>query len=71
MRKESERMKNLKKHSESESRNRIRKVEEMLKTLPVTPDTYSYIKMYQVIQELHYQGKYQLTCKLCNVLLNN
>ena len=52
------------------ARKKIREVENMLQNLPVTPQTYTLVKMYQVLEELHFQKDYALVCSICDALLN-
>ncbi len=52
------------------ARKKIREVENMLQNLPVTPQTYTLVKMYQVLEELHFQKDYDLVCSICDALLN-
>lgn len=49
----------------------IRKAEKAIQNLPVTPQVHTYVKMYQVLEELHFQGEYKLASEICNVLLKN
>lgn len=59
-------MKNLKKKSEK----KIRKVEKLIRNIPVTPQTFTQAQLYQTLQELQFQGQYDLVCKICNALLD-
>lgn len=52
-----------------ESRKGIRKVEKMLRNLPVDPQTFTYVKMLQVLEELHFHHEYSNVCRICDALL--
>ena len=52
------------------SRKRIREVQKMIQELPTTPKIFTYVRIYQSLQELHFQGKYELANSICDALLN-
>lgn len=58
-------MKNLRKKSEK----KIRKVEETIQNLPVLPQTYTYVTIYEAAMQLHFQKEYETACKICDALL--
>ena len=59
-------MKNLKKAS----KKKIRKVEKMVQNLPVSPQTFVYLDIYEAAIQLYFQNKYNTVCKICDALLN-
>lgn len=48
---------------------KIRKAEKVIRTLPVSPQVFTYVKLYQVMQELHFQGNYKWVLRLCDIVL--
>lgn len=47
---------------------RIREIEEnVLRNLPVSPTTYTYIELFRVLQELQFQHNYDLTIGICDI----
>lgn len=52
------------------SRRKIREVQRMIQELPTTPDVLTYVRIHQSLQELYFQGKYELVCDICDALLS-
>ena len=48
----------------------IRKTEKRVCKLSATPDALTYVTLYQVLQELHFQGRYNLVKKICRALMD-
>ena len=47
---------------------RIREIEEnVLRNLPVSPTTYTYIELFRVLQELQFQHNYDLAIGICDI----
>ncbi|MBE7727301.1 MAG: hypothetical protein E7244_23790 [Enterocloster citroniae] len=59
-------MENLKEKSEKN----IQEVEKMIQNLPVLPQTYTYVTIYEAVMQLHFQKKYETVYKICDALLN-
>ena len=59
-------MENLRKKSEKN----IQEVEKMIQNLPVLPQTYTYVTIYEAVMQIHFQKKYETVCKICDALLN-
>lgn len=51
-------MENLKEKSEKN----IQEVEKMIQNLPVLPQTYTYVTIYEAVMQLHFQKKYETVC---------
>lgn len=57
---------------EEKSKEKIREFEkDFLSKLSVYPRTYTYIKLYHILQELYFQGKYELVINICNLVLDD
>lgn len=52
------------------SRKKIREVREIIQDLPMTAEMLPYISIYQSLQELYFQGEYEIVDNLCDALLN-
>lgn len=48
----------------------IRETEKRVRKLSAIPDALTYVKLYQVLQELHFQGRYNLVKKICRALMD-
>lgn len=53
-----------------ESKKKIGEVQNIIQELPITPKTLTYVKIYQSLQELYFQGEYELADRLSDALLN-
>ncbi len=51
------------------AKKKIQRVERVFRNLLVEPQSHTYMTMYQVLEELHFQGKYNLVVQMCDVLL--
>lgn len=58
-----------KKNIKKVSKKKIHRVEQVFRNLLVEPQAHTYMTMYQVLEELHFQGKYNLVVQMCDVLL--
>lgn len=58
-----------KKNIKKVSKKKIHRVERVFRNLLVEPQSHTYMTMYQVLEELHFQGKYNLVVQMCDVLL--
>ena len=52
-------MENLRKKSEKN----IQEVEKMIQNLPVLPQTYTYVTIYEAVMQIHFQKKYETIIK--------
>lgn len=55
-----------KKKRKKESKERIQEIEKKIQDLPMIPTTFTYIKVYQALQELHFHGEYELVNRICD-----
>ena len=60
-------MKKLRKKADK----KIWELHEVLTKLPIYPNSFTYVNMYQSIQQLYHQEKYNLVIKLCDVLIED
>ncbi len=51
------------------SKKKIRRVEKVMQSLFIEPHAHTYINMYLALQELQFQGKYELVIQICDVLI--
>ena len=51
------------------SKKKIRKVDQMIRNLPVIPQTFTYVDLYHILETLHFRGEYALTCSICDALM--
>lgn len=59
-----------KKELRRKSRKNIQKVGKMFRNLPTIPESVTYMKLYQVLQELHFLEDYELANRICDALRN-
>lgn len=50
---------------------KLRKVDRKFRSLPLLPDSFVYIKLYQSLQELYAQRQYKLVTDICNAILKS
>lgn len=50
--------------------DRINQLEEMLKTCRLVPTTFTYVKAFEVVQELYFQKQYKKAIAICDILIN-
>lgn len=53
------------------SEQKIRELGKEFSKLPITPNTYTYINLYNTLQQFHFQGKYQIVIDICNLILES
>lgn len=41
--------------------------ENIIRPIPVTPTSFTYVSLFQALQELHFQGEYDLVIDICDV----
>ena len=51
------------------SKNRIKKIGKMIRNLHAEPEIFTYVKLYQALQELHFHAEYRLVCRVCSAIL--
>lgn len=56
----------LKDSLKEESKKKIREIEKKIQDLPMIPTTFTYIKVYQALQELHFHEKYEIVNRICD-----
>lgn len=54
----------------SDSKKMIKEFGKEIRELPATPEILTYGKLYQALQELHFQGRYDLVKKICSALMD-
>lgn len=59
-----------KKKLRKESRKKIRETGKMFRSLPAIAESSTYVKLYQVLQELHFLEDYELVNQICDALQN-
>lgn len=59
----------MKKNIKKISKKKIQKVERVFRNLLAEPQVHTYMMIYQALEELYFQGKYNLVVQICNVLL--
>lgn len=52
-----------------ESKQRIKEIDKMIRNLHAEPEIFSYVKLYQALQELHFWRRYKLVCMVCDAIL--
>ena len=40
--------------------------EDIIRPTPVTPTSFTYVSLFQALQELHFQGEYDLVIGICD-----
>lgn len=61
----------MKKNIKKVSKKKIQKVERVFRNLLAEPQVHTYMTMYQVLEELHFQEQYKLVIQICEVILKN
>ena len=57
----------MKKSKKAEKK--LQKVDRKFRNLLLLPDAFTYIKLYQSLQELYFQKKYKLVIDTCDAIL--
>lgn len=50
------------------AKKEIQEARDIIQNLPVNPDNFTYVRMYQCAQELNTQGKYLQVIDICKIL---
>lgn len=57
-----------KKKLRKKSRKKIREIGKLFRNLPAISESATYMKLYQVLQELHFLEDYKLANLICDAL---
>lgn len=56
-------------YTQEKANEKINELERILKQFPVVPKTFTYINIYQSVQQLYQQEEYKKVIDICNVLI--
>lgn len=61
----------MKKNGRKATKKIIRKAANAVSSLPASPQTGTYVKLYEAMEELYFQGAYKLASGIGNAVLEN
>lgn len=56
-------------YTQEKANKKINALEEIIKKFPVVPKTFTYINIYQSVQQLYQHEEYKKVIDICNVII--